>query len=232
MSLADDLQSEVEAIFATRWKARDGQKVPEAPDVQLGNDAVKLTATVLYADLAESTRLVTSYPPHFAAEIYKSYLHCAAKVISNNGGVITAYDGDRIMAVFIGNLKNTSAAKSALQINYCVTQIINPKMHNQYPDLDSSFIVRQAVGIDTSELFVARTGIRGANDLVWVGRAANYAAKLCEERTGAYSSWITEDVYKVLAAEAKLSQGKDMWERALWLDYGIYVYRSSYWWKP
>ena len=115
--------------------------------------------------IAESTRLVTSYPAQFAAEIYKSYLHCAAKVISNNGGVITAYDGDRVMAVFIGNLKNTSATKSALQINYCVTEIINPAMHNQYPELDSSFMVRQAVGIDTSELFVARTGIRGANDL-------------------------------------------------------------------
>ena len=33
------------------------------------------------------------------------------------------------------------------------------------------------LGIDTSKLFVARTGIRKSNDLVWVGRAANYAAK-------------------------------------------------------
>ncbi len=30
--------------------------------------------------------------------LYKAYLHCAAKIISNEGGEITAYDGDRIMA--------------------------------------------------------------------------------------------------------------------------------------
>jgi len=36
------------------------------------------------------------------------------------------------------------------------------------------------VGIDTSALFVARIGVRNDNDLVWVGRAANYAAKLTE----------------------------------------------------
>ena len=47
-------------------------------------------------------------------------------------------------------------------------------------------MTKQSVGIDTSELFVARTGIRRANDLVWVGRAANHAAKL-SARSGSVS---------------------------------------------
>jgi class 3 adenylate cyclase len=51
----------------------------------------------------------------FAAEIYKTFLHCAAKIIRSEDGVITAYDGDRIMAVFIGNAKNTSAVRAALK---------------------------------------------------------------------------------------------------------------------
>jgi len=49
---------EVESIFADQWKVRDGQKVPETEDIQLGNHAVLLNGTVLYADLAESTELV------------------------------------------------------------------------------------------------------------------------------------------------------------------------------
>jgi len=230
MSLGEELQEAVKSILATAWEVRDGTKVPEAEDVRLGNDAVKLDATLLYADLAESTSLVNDHEPHFAAEIYKSYLHCAAKVIQNNGGVITSYDGDRVMAVFIESNKNSAAAKAALQINYCVNKIITPKIHEQYPKLDSSFKVKQAVGIDTSSLFVARTGVRGANDLVWVGRAANYAAKLCGERVGNYATWITADVYRRLNESSKLSKGVDMWEKCKWLDHGIDVYRSSYWW--
>lgn len=71
MALKADLESEVKAIFESRWTKRDGQVVPDLEDLQLGNDAVKLQATVLYADMADSTNLVDSNEPHFAAEIYK-----------------------------------------------------------------------------------------------------------------------------------------------------------------
>lgn len=232
MGLADDLNSDVTKIFADMWSSRDGQVIPEAEDLKLGNDAVKLAGTVLYADLAESTELVSKYSEEFAAEVYKAYLVCAAKVIRNNSGKITAYDGDRVMGVFIGGSKNTSAAKSALQINYCVNEIINPRLKDRYPKID--YKVRQAVGVDTSSLFVARTGVRGANDLVWVGRSANYAAKLCGLRDGAYASWITSDVYDVMESSVKMggSPEKNMWESRTWTKYGVRVYRSSWQWKP
>lgn len=228
MALADDLEKEVGSIVSTTWKTRDGTVVPEPANVVLGNYAVKLTATVLYADLAESTELVLDHDPAFAAEVYKSFLHCAAKIIRAEGGVITAYDGDRIMGVFVGDIKNTPAARSALKINYAVTQMINPLLQSYYK---TSFALQHAVGIDTSDLFVARTGIRGSNDLVWVGRAANYAAKLSTLREPPYSSWITADVYKQLQASLRESNGKQMWEARTWTARGLTVYRSNWWWK-
>lgn len=230
MALKEDLQKEVKSIFAISWKEREGQKVPEAEDVGLENDAVKLDATVLYADLAESTNLVDSHKPHFAAEIYKSYLHCASKIIRAEGGIITAFDGDRVMAVFIGDSKNTSAARCALKINHAVIEIINPAIKAQYTD--SSYKVSHAVGVDTSSLFIVRTGIRGSNDLVWVGRAANYAAKLCSMRTSVYASFITADVYNILHASIKVTNGNSMWEKLYWEEKGIYIYRSNWKWKP
>lgn len=230
MALGDDLYSEVVSIFKTQWKKREGQLVPEPETVALGNDAVELDATVLYADLAESTQLVDKYQPFFAAEIYKSYLVCASRIIKDEGGTITAFDGDRVMGVFIGGAKNSSAARAALKINHAVTQIINPAIKEQYKD--SQYEVRQAVGIDTSRLFIARTGIRGSNDLVWVGRSANYAAKLCSLREGAYSSWITDSVFDALSDEAKYSNGQSMWEKRTWTARNMTVYCSSWRWKP
>ena len=230
MSLGDDLAEEVREVFENTWSTRKGTKVPESEDLGLGNDAVELDGTVLYADLDASTNLVDSYKPAFAAEIYKTYLHCAAKIIRSENGVITSYDGDRIMAVYIGDSKNTAAAKSALKINYAVIKIINPLLKECYPK--TNYVVRQIVGIDTSPLFVARTGIRGSNDLVWVGRAANYAAKLCSLSAN-YPSRLTGTVYEELDESAKYSNnGQSMWERVTWTDMNqMRIYRSKWWWS-
>lgn len=228
MSLASDLNNDVDSILGTRWETRDGEVIPEAEDVRLGNDAVKLKGTVLYADLAESTGLVNRYNAWFAANVYKSYLVCASKIIRANHGKLTAFDGDRVMAVFAEANPNTSAAKSALQIKYAVDQLINPKIKAAYPD--ASYLLRQAVGIDTSELFVAKTGIRGANDLVWVGRAANLAAKMCSLREGEYASYITADVFKKLHESVKYGGNPRqlMWEEVYWKEQEISIYRSSW----
>ena len=225
------LEDEVKKIFRDAWTARDGQVVPSSEDLKLGNDAVKLDGTVLYADLDGSTDMVNRYKPEFAAEVYKAYLHCAAKIIREEDGAITAYDGDRIMAVFIGSSKNTNAARAALKINYTVNEIINPAIRKQYPT--TTFTLKQCVGVDTSKLLVARTGIRGANDLVWVGRAANYAAKICSMPEGnPYASVITEDVYSVLNKSLKTSDdGRAMWTACYWSERNITLYRSNWLWK-
>lgn len=58
MGLKEDLEAEVKKIFKEQWTTRDGNVVPEYKDLQLGNDAVKLEGTVLYADLSGSTNMV------------------------------------------------------------------------------------------------------------------------------------------------------------------------------
>jgi class 3 adenylate cyclase len=162
------------------------------------------------------------------AEIYKTFLHCAAKIIRSEGGVITAYDGDRVMAVYVGERKNSRAALTALKINWSVHQIINPLFATQYPQ--NTYRLRQVVGIDTSKLHVARTGVRGDNDLVWIGRAANYAAKLTT-LDSTFSTWITDRVYSALADDAKTYQGNSMWERRVWKAMSdMRIHRSSWRW--
>lgn len=232
MGFSDQLLNDVNKILKTSWKERDGEKVPESDDIKLdGNEAVKLKGTVLYADLAESTQLVDGYKPQFAAEIYKSYLLCASKIISAEGGSITAYDGDRIMAVFIGKSKNTTAARCALKINHAVSEIINPAIKGYYTN--DNYSIKHAVGVDSSDLFVARTGIRGSNDLVWVGRAANHAAKLCSLRSYKGSVWITADVYDNMSEQSIIgSSGQNMWTREYWNDKSRHVYYSNWIWKP
>ena len=222
MSLSKDFTKSVRKIFRETWTTRKGRKVPEPKELGLGNNAVELDGTILYADLDDSTNLVDSQKSKFAAKIYKAYLSCAAKVIRSEDGIITSYDGDRIMAVYIGDEKDTRAARSALKINYTVTEIINPVLKKCHPT--TKYRVKQVVGIDTSKLFVARTGIRKSNDLVWVGRAANYAAKLCLG-SSSHPSRLTKSVYDKLSDSVKYTDdGKrtPMWKKATWDNRTIY----------
>lgn len=227
-NLKEELSAAVKKIFRDQWSERDGEAVPDPEDLRLGNDGVILDATVLYADLSGSTSLVDNYKPRFAAEVYKSYLACAAPILKNEGGTITAYDGDRIMAVFIGKLKNTSAVRAGLKINGAVWDIIKPALNTQYPT--TSYTLKHVVGIDTSKLLVCRIGVRNDNDLVWVGRAANYAAKL-SSLSGEFSTYITDSVYSVMHDDVKHggTSRQNMWEPRLWTSMNNFQLYASTW---
>jgi class 3 adenylate cyclase len=228
VALKTELDVFVKDALAQSWSRRNGQRVPDSGSVTFGNDAVDLEATILYADLAASTALVKDHKDWFAAKIYKTYLYCASKVIRARGGVITAYDGDRVMAVFIGTNKNTAAAKCALQINYTVKKIIQPAVNQKY---STNYVLQQKVGIDSSSVMVAKTGIRGSNDLVWVGNAANNAAKMAA-LSSSYPSYISAHVYNNLHESSKF--GGDP-KRSMWTDLGrtslgYQIYGSTWWW--
>jgi class 3 adenylate cyclase len=181
----------------------------------------------LYADLDGSTNMVDNYDWSFSAEVYETYLRCAAEVIRSESGVITAYDGDRVMAVFTGKSKNTSAVRCGLKINYAVEEIIRPALKAQYPS--TNFTLKHVIGIDASQLRTARIGVRGDNDLVWIGRAANYAAKLTT--LSEKPIWITKSVYDCMHEDVKLSKGVNMWESRTWTSMkNLPIYCSTYRW--
>jgi class 3 adenylate cyclase len=232
MDFSEEIKKEVRDIFKSAWGTRAAQKVPEDDDLKLTNDGVEIDGTVLYADLAESTDLVSNYKPTFAAEVYKAYLKSASRIIRANEGIITAFDGDRVMAVFFGNSKNTQAARTALHIEWAVIAI-NAELRASYGS-NLTYVIRQAVGVDTGKLLVARTGIRGSNDLVWVGTAANRAAKLCAIRDPNYTSFLTGAVYDVLHDSSKYSiaDRKNMWTQLHWSSGNIDIYGSNWWLKP
>jgi class 3 adenylate cyclase len=228
MSLVADLQTEVKIILSKTWSQRDGQVVPDPSELRLGNDAVNLDATVLYADIDGSTKLVDDQSASYAAEVYKIYMVCTARIIKNAGGVITAYDGDRIMAIFIGDYKNTKAVKTALQINWAVSKIINPALRTQYGE--DAYQMNHVIGVDTSKILAARIGVRNDNDIVWVGRAANYAAKLTGLSTG-HRVYITGTVFDKLHSSSKVGGNPErlMWERARWTQMNDRIVHRSNW---
>ena len=225
-----NLNSEIRKILQEPWTVQRSRGAPRPEDLGLDNEGKIINATVLYADLDESTRMVETQEPEFAGRMYKTYLVCAARIIRSEQGNITAYDGDRIMAVYTGRRTAERAVRSALKLNYVVQELINPAV--QELTSGTRFAMRQSVGVDSSELLVAKTGIRTANDLVWVGRAANYAAKLSSRRAPA--THITPEMHDQLPAELKTDNNRrQIWTAETAAEIGNRrVYSSSWHCRP
>ncbi|MFC8596673.1 adenylate/guanylate cyclase domain-containing protein [Streptomyces atroolivaceus] len=223
-------------LVGTPWSVRNGTVVPDTDGVQLySNDAVKLDAVYLYADLLGSTALARDYTWQTAGKVIRASLHTASKIIKEYKGEIRSYDGDRVMGIFIGGSKNSNAAKAALRINYALGNIVEPALYTSLPTLKSGgYQPRMCVGIASGEAVIARAGVRGRSDLVSIGRAPNVAAKLSDIReTGNYRTYITKDVYKRLDEKSKISKDVNMWEARSATVGGeqMTIYRSTYWWS-
>lgn len=216
-------------VVTDRWTVDEGRVVPATGDIALDNSARHFkTATFLYADLNGSTKMVEELRWSRSAEIYKTYLYCASRLIRHFDGEVVAFDGDRVMGIFLGGSQSSNAVRCALRINWARVKLIQPAYEKQY---GGGLSIEHTIGIDASEVRCCRTGVRGDNDLVWVGSAPNIAAKL----TGlsGYPVWITDTIYKRMMDDAKISSdGRNMWEKRLWTARNNRViYRSNWHWS-
>ncbi len=228
MSTEDDLSHAVAHILNIPWDTRQGWVVPETEQVKLDGGGVRLDATILYADLAMSSRLATNLHKNVAAKVFRCFLHCATKILTVHGGKITSFDGDRVMAVFLGDHKNTMAATAALKINYTVKKIIRPCIRQYFESL-KGFLLFHAVGIDTSEVLTVRAGQRGSNDLVWIGRAPNLAAYLSSIRKLGSRSYISREVFRGLKPAFRNNPELAVWKplQIKWLGKQLKIFRSN-----
>src|ERR1041385_2923295 len=135
MALIDDLDNDVISVISNTWSIRSGQVVPYSQDVALAGGAVRLEATILYADLSDSTGLSMQFDRRIAAKVIKCFLRCASRVIRARGGEIRSFDGDRVMGIFLGPQKESDAVLCALNINYAFSEIIRPRLETKYPVL-------------------------------------------------------------------------------------------------
>jgi adenylate cyclase len=234
MSLPEDIEAEIDSLLGQALNIRAGQVVPSTETVVLTGGGVQLDATMLYADLADSTKLAM-WNRSVAAKVFKAFLACSTRLIRSTGGEVRSFDGDRVMGVYVGDSKNSSAAKCALQINWAFLNLLRPKFEAQYAKLrDGTFRLAHCTGVDTSEVLAVRAGIRNNNDLIWIGRAPNIAAKMSAFRDSPYHTFISGEVYDRLSSNSKIgANGYNMWEERAWTAGPITrCFRSSWWWRP
>ncbi|WP_407107255.1 adenylate/guanylate cyclase domain-containing protein [Rhodococcus aetherivorans] len=196
------IESSVNDIIRADWSITKGTAVPETEDIVMKNGGRLLDATYAYADLADSSKIAQSLKKETAAAIIRAFVNTATRILRHYNGEIRSFDGDRVMAIFIGEKKNWNAVRAALAINWAVKEVIRPAIKEGWSDGADFHNIDHRVGIDTGESLIVRGGARNNNDLISVGGAPNIAAKLSDLKNG-YATYITDRVYNELTDDLR-----------------------------
>ena len=101
----------------------------------------------------------------------------------------------------------------AFTLAYLVRRALNPMINKTFGKPPMARHLRCCCGIDTGEMLAVKIGLRGNTDLLWSGRPANYAAKLCAHRKPVRCTVITGRVFQRLTDELKRSADASYWQR-------------------
>lgn len=132
----------------------------------------RLTATVLFADLRDSTARGERLAPHEVVEFLNRYVGAMAEAVFANGGMLDKYMGDGVMAIF-GLVSDSSsgaesAVRAALQMRREIERL---NSHEAEP-------VRYGIGIHTGEVVLGAVGVPRRSDFTAIGDAVNVASRL------------------------------------------------------
>jgi adenylate cyclase len=205
-----DLQSMVDEHLKGSYETYVPRGVPEPADIPLGKKAAKLDATALFIDLRQSSDITNSFRRQTAAKMLKAYFDGAVRVINRNDGRVRSFNGDGMLALFVGDNRSNNATMAAFQIKWFVSDVLRPKFNRLFDGNEGARGQRLGFdigcGLDDGDIYAVRVGIRGTNDVAWVGRCTNTAAKLSNALSGGHNIGVTRAVYSRLNGRRVHSQ--------------------------
>ena len=213
MSRELDYWGAVTRIIDTPFDTRHANVVPTTDTVKLKDGGVYVDAVYLYCDMADSTGMAARFTEEAAARIVRSFLSVVVRILKHHEGEVRSYDGDRVMAIFMGADAPDRAARAALEIKWTVDEVVHPALFDRLEEYDEGWTLKNRTGIDVGEAFIVRAGVRDNNDLVSIGEAPNIAAKLSDLKIG--RTMITDQLWDQLSYSVCFSRTKD---RAMWSE--------------
>jgi class 3 adenylate cyclase len=210
---SDDLKKLVGDYMSGAYTTSTPRDLPAVAEVKSGKYAATFDATALFLDVRQSSDMTNAFRLQTAAKMLKSYFYGAVKIIHHHGGQVVSFNGDGMLALFTGKTRTGPAVRSAMEIKWFLENILQAKFTAYFnanakaAGLTFDF----GAGIDDSSIFAVKVGIRGTNDITWVGRGPNTAAKLANLASAPKRILITEEAYGRLGEYKVSSDGTPMW---------------------
>ncbi len=145
---------------AEKLLATDGALEPQSAE-----------ATILFVDLAGFTAMSEQMPPQEIVDILNSYFSAVVEIIEANGGVITQFQGDAILAIFNVPLPDAEHAAHAVKASREIHSQVNGTLF-------SGQKLSCRIGINTGSVIAGNVGAQARLNYTVHGDAVNLAARL------------------------------------------------------
>ena len=218
--LFEELKERISSIMSTKYNIISVLDVPTREDVTFEEKAGLIETSVLYIDIRNSTELLKLHRKTVVAKLLKSFHLICAKVIRSNFGDVRSFNGDSLLAFFQANHDVCdNAVVSAFCMKYCLDKLIKNRFGDEFD---------YGIGIDCGKILAAKAGFKGDynNDLIWIGKAVNSAAKMGNAAESPDNIRISNGVYERLSGENKFRKSSvlgiidinvDIWKMILLL---------------
>ena len=151
----------------------------ESGDAKAVGEPQRLRVTAMSSDVAGFTALADQIDPESLSQIINEYMAAMSDVVESQGGVVTEFAGDGLMAIF--------GAPEALEPEEQVQRALGAanSMHARLAELNSTWFrlgieqpLRVRIGINTGMLSVGTFGSDGRATYTAIGLQMNVAARI------------------------------------------------------
>ena len=168
------------------------------------------TVTVVFSDVAESTRLGSELDPETVRNIMSRYFEAAARALERHGGTVEKFIGDAVMAVFgiptVHEDDALRAVRAVIEMHEAVDEL------NRELEQEQGLQLRLRTGVNTGEVVAGdpadgQTLVTG--DTVNVAARLEQAADPGEILIGEVTHSLVRDAVKVEATGPLALKGKE-----------------------
>lgn len=171
-NIQGDFKQEVEVI--------DKETIPSEKQFKLEiHQWTKIKNVVcVYIDLASSTKINIQENQKLAAHIFDSYIKATVKIFKEYQCKYIDIQGDGAFALFDGDDRINRAIVAAVTIKTLLSR--NTDYFSKFVSSRlSSTNLSLRIGIHQGNVLAKKAGIRGENEIIWLGDAVSVASKIC-----------------------------------------------------
>jgi len=200
MGTNQEILEQIEEYLAESYTRSDTNIVPKRDDLTFGNTVKKMVhAKAFYIDMRKSRKILSDASTFWSIKIHKAFLGAVTYCIERREGHLRSFNGDGLLAFFIGENAGSRAIRTAMDIKGFVLKINEILNNNDIENIDFG------IGIAQSEVLVAKSGKAGDDqtrqDLIWVGISVYVAVELSEFGKSSKNIWISNNVLNSVMSE-------------------------------
>jgi class 3 adenylate cyclase len=153
------------------------EPAPSPEPIRSAPEAERRQLTVMFCDLADSTKLSQQLDPEDLREVIRAYQATSAALIQRFDGYIAQHLGDGLLIYFGWPVAHEDDAQRALHagrgVVEAITTTLNPRL-----ELEKGVQLTVRIGIHTGPVVVGEMGGGGRHESLATGETVNIASRL------------------------------------------------------